>query len=79
MRRENGARHHLCRSRRGRTLPVPELLTVCFAETPLGCIATNGIRSIDPLVGYRVHIPPGGMTGPASGSGRPGAFSAAIS
>ena len=35
---------------------VPDLLAVCFAEMPLGCIATNGVRSIDPSVGYRVHI-----------------------
>jgi hypothetical protein len=35
---------------------VPELLEVCFAEMPLGCIATNGLRRIDPAVGYRIHI-----------------------
>ena len=35
---------------------VPELLEVCFAEMPLGCIATNGVRRIDPAVGYRLHI-----------------------
>jgi MoaA/NifB/PqqE/SkfB family radical SAM enzyme len=35
---------------------VPELLAVCFAEMPLGCIATNGVRRIDPRVGYRIHI-----------------------
>jgi len=35
---------------------VPELLEVCFAEMPLGCIATNGVRRIDPAVGYRIHI-----------------------
>lgn len=35
---------------------VPELLTVCFAEMPLGCIATNGVRRIDPAVDYRIHI-----------------------
>ncbi len=35
---------------------VPELLEVCFAEMPLGCIATNGVRRIDPAVGYKVHI-----------------------
>ena len=35
---------------------VPELLQVCFAEMPLGCIATNGVRRIDPAVGYRIHI-----------------------
>jgi len=35
---------------------VPGLLEVCFAEMPLGCIATNGVRRIDPAVGYRIHI-----------------------
>jgi hypothetical protein len=35
---------------------VPELLSVCFAEMPLGCIATNGVRRIDPAIGYKVHI-----------------------
>jgi hypothetical protein len=35
---------------------VPEILEVCFAEMPLGCIATNGVRRIDPTVGYRIHI-----------------------
>ncbi len=35
---------------------VPELLAACFAEMPLGCIATNGVRLIDPAVGYRIHI-----------------------
>ena len=35
---------------------VPEILQVCFAEMPLGCIATNGVRRIDPAVGYRIHI-----------------------
>jgi MoaA/NifB/PqqE/SkfB family radical SAM enzyme len=35
---------------------VPEILKVCFIEMPLGCIATNGVRRIDPAVGYRVHI-----------------------
>ncbi len=35
---------------------VPELLAVCFAEMPLGCIATNGVRRIDPAVNYRIHI-----------------------
>ncbi len=35
---------------------VPDLLAVCFAEMPLGCIATNGVRRIDPAVGYRIHI-----------------------
>jgi len=35
---------------------VSELLAVCFAEMPLGCIATNGLHGIDPAVGYRIHI-----------------------
>jgi hypothetical protein len=35
---------------------VPEILEVCFAEMPLGCIATNGVCRIDPAVGYRIHI-----------------------
>jgi hypothetical protein len=35
---------------------VPELLAVCFAEMPLGCIATNGFYRIDPTVDYRIHI-----------------------
>ena len=35
---------------------VPELLAVCFAEMPLGCIATNGVCRIDPAIGYRIHI-----------------------
>lgn len=35
---------------------VPGILEVCFAEMPLGCIATNGVRRIDPAVGYRIHI-----------------------
>jgi hypothetical protein len=35
---------------------VPGLLKVCFAEMPLGCIATNGVRCIDPAVGYKIHV-----------------------
>jgi hypothetical protein len=35
---------------------VPEILEVCFAEMPLGCIATNGVCRVDPAVGYRIHI-----------------------
>ena len=35
---------------------VPGLLEVCFAEMPLGCIATNGVRRIEPAVGYKIHI-----------------------
>jgi len=35
---------------------VPDLLSVCFAEMPLGCIATNGVIPIDSAVGYKIHI-----------------------
>jgi MoaA/NifB/PqqE/SkfB family radical SAM enzyme len=35
---------------------VPELLEVCYAEMPLGSIATNGFRKIPETVGYKVHI-----------------------
>ena len=35
---------------------VPGLLEVCFTEMPLGSIATNGVRRIDPAVGYKIHI-----------------------
>jgi MoaA/NifB/PqqE/SkfB family radical SAM enzyme len=35
---------------------VPDLLDVCYAEMPLGCIATNGLHRIDQAVGYRIHI-----------------------
>ena len=35
---------------------VPELLGVCFAEMPLGCIATNGVRRIELAVGYKIHV-----------------------
>lgn len=35
---------------------VPDLLQVCFAEMPLGTIATNGIQRIPESVGYRIHI-----------------------
>jgi MoaA/NifB/PqqE/SkfB family radical SAM enzyme len=35
---------------------VPGLLEVCFTEMPRGCIATNGVRRIDPAVGYKIHI-----------------------
>ena len=41
----------------GPNLPwFPSFWHVCFAEMPLGCIATNGVRRIDPAVGYRIHI-----------------------
>ncbi|MCL2669120.1 MAG: radical SAM protein [Syntrophaceae bacterium] len=35
---------------------VPERLAACFSEMPLGSIATNGVRLIDPAIGYRIHI-----------------------
>ena len=35
---------------------VPELCRVCYAEIPLGCIATNGLKRIPEDVGYRLHI-----------------------
>jgi MoaA/NifB/PqqE/SkfB family radical SAM enzyme len=35
---------------------VPELLSVCHAELPLGAIATNGLRRISEDIGYRIHI-----------------------
>jgi len=35
---------------------VPELLTVCYEEMPLGSIATNGFKKIPESVGYRIHI-----------------------
>jgi hypothetical protein len=35
---------------------VPELLGVCFAEMPLGAIATNGLQRIPDSVGYKIHI-----------------------
>lgn len=35
---------------------VPELLEVCYAEMPLGSIATNGFRKIPEAVGYKIHI-----------------------
>ncbi len=35
---------------------VPELLDVCYAELPLGAIATNGLRPIPASVGYRIHV-----------------------
>ena len=68
--RENGdpqAWRELLRQERGRGITyvvlagaepslVPDLLDVCFAEMPLGCIATNGFRRIDQAVGYRIHI-----------------------
>lgn len=35
---------------------VPELLEACYAEMPLGCIATNGFKKIPESVGYKIHI-----------------------
>ena len=35
---------------------VPELLEVCYAEMPLGSIATNGLKKIPSTVGYKIHI-----------------------
>jgi MoaA/NifB/PqqE/SkfB family radical SAM enzyme len=35
---------------------VPRLLQACYAEIPLGCIATNGVKRIDDAVGYKIHI-----------------------
>jgi hypothetical protein len=35
---------------------VPQLLEACYAEIPLGAIATNGLVMIPKGVGYRIHI-----------------------
>ena len=35
---------------------VPELLTVCHEEMPLGAIATNGLKWIPGSIGYKIHI-----------------------
>jgi len=35
---------------------VPELLSVCYGEIPLGAIATNGFRRIPEAIGYRIHV-----------------------
>ncbi|MBP1710790.1 MAG: hypothetical protein H6Q49_992 [Deltaproteobacteria bacterium] len=35
---------------------VPELLEACYAEMPLGSIATNGFKKIPESVGYKIHI-----------------------
>ncbi|MDD4357371.1 MAG: hypothetical protein PHN98_08985 [Smithellaceae bacterium] len=35
---------------------VPELLEACYAEMPLGSIATNGIKKIPESVAYKIHI-----------------------
>ena len=35
---------------------VPRLLQACYDEIPLGCIATNGLKSIKESVGYKIHV-----------------------
>lgn len=35
---------------------TPDLLSVCHEEIPLGCIATNGVKSIPRSVGYKIHV-----------------------
>lgn len=35
---------------------VPELCEVCYAEIPLGAIATNGLKRLPDAVGYRIHV-----------------------
>ena len=35
---------------------VPQLLEACYAEIPLGAIASNGLIRIPESVGYRIHI-----------------------
>ena len=35
---------------------VPELLSVCYEEMPLGCIASNGFQKIPESIGYRIHV-----------------------
>jgi MoaA/NifB/PqqE/SkfB family radical SAM enzyme len=35
---------------------VPELLEACYAEIPLGAIASNGLVRIPESVGYRIHV-----------------------
>ncbi len=35
---------------------VPELLEACYAEMPMGSIATNGFKKIPEAVGYKIHI-----------------------
>lgn len=35
---------------------VPDLLGVCYAQMPLGAIATNGLKPIPAAVGYKIHI-----------------------
>lgn len=35
---------------------VPELCQVCYAEMPLGAIATNGLKRIPGEIGYKIHV-----------------------
>jgi len=35
---------------------VPELLSVCYEEIPLGCIASNGFLHIPETIGYKIHV-----------------------
>jgi len=35
---------------------VPKILRACYDVIPLGSIASNGLRRIDPEVGYRLHL-----------------------
>jgi hypothetical protein len=35
---------------------VPDLLEACYAEIPLGAIASNGLVRIPESVGYRIHV-----------------------
>lgn len=46
---------------------VPELLEACYAEMPLGCIATNGFKRFRNRSAIRFISPSGGMMKPVSG------------
>jgi len=35
---------------------VPELLSLCYEEIPLGCIASNGFLRIPESIGYKIHV-----------------------
>ncbi len=35
---------------------APELCRICCDAIPLGVVATNGLRPVDPAIGYRIHI-----------------------
>jgi hypothetical protein len=35
---------------------VPKILRACYETIPLGSIASNGLKRIDPDVGYRLHL-----------------------